>query len=41
LTTAADGSFQPSRPVTGAEAIETVGRLQAIATRAARSGSFR
>ena len=35
MTAAADGSFQPSRPVTGAEAIETVQRLQAMADRAA------
>jgi tetratricopeptide (TPR) repeat protein len=39
MTAAADGSFQPSRPVTGAEAIETVQRLQAMADReAGRAG---
>jgi tetratricopeptide (TPR) repeat protein len=31
MTAAADGSFQPARVVTGAEAIETVQRLQAMA----------
>jgi len=35
MTAAADGSFQPSRLVTGAEATETVQRLQAMADRAA------
>ncbi|HEY7172179.1 MAG TPA: tetratricopeptide repeat protein [Vicinamibacterales bacterium] len=32
LTTAGDGSFEPSRVVTGAEAIEAITRLQALAT---------
>jgi tetratricopeptide (TPR) repeat protein len=31
LTTAPDGSFEPSRVVTGAEAVETVRRLEALA----------
>jgi tetratricopeptide (TPR) repeat protein len=31
MTTAPDGSFQPARPVTGAEAVEAIGRLQALA----------
>jgi len=31
LTVAADNAFQPSRPVTGAEATEAIGRLQALA----------
>ena len=30
-TVAADNAFQPSRPVTGAEATEAIGRLQALA----------
>jgi tetratricopeptide (TPR) repeat protein len=42
MAAAPDGSFQPSRPVTGAEAIETVQRLQAMADRAAgRAGGGR
>jgi tetratricopeptide (TPR) repeat protein len=32
LTTAGDGNFEPSRIVTGAEAIESITRLQALAT---------
>jgi tetratricopeptide (TPR) repeat protein len=32
LTTVGDGSFEPSRVVTGAEAIEAITRLQALAT---------
>jgi tetratricopeptide (TPR) repeat protein len=35
MTAAADGSFQPSRLVTGAEAIETARRLRAMADRTA------
>jgi tetratricopeptide (TPR) repeat protein len=31
MKTAADGSFQPSRPVTGAEAVEAIDRLAALA----------
>ena len=31
MKTAGDNSFQPSRPVTGAEAIETIGRIEALA----------
>jgi tetratricopeptide (TPR) repeat protein len=31
LKTAPDGSFQPSRPVTGAEAVEAIDRLAALA----------
>jgi tetratricopeptide (TPR) repeat protein len=31
MTTVADSSFQPSRPVTGAEAIETIAKLEALA----------
>jgi hypothetical protein len=27
----AENAFQPSRPVTGPEAIETIGRLEALA----------
>ena len=32
-------AFRPSRPVTGAEAVETVGRLEALVERASRKGS--
>jgi hypothetical protein len=31
LTTGPDGSFQPSRLVSGAEAVEAIGRLEALA----------
>jgi tetratricopeptide (TPR) repeat protein len=37
LTTAGDGSFEPSRVVTGAEAIDAITRLQALATPDARA----
>jgi tetratricopeptide (TPR) repeat protein len=36
-----DGGFQPSRPVTGAEAIEAVERLQAMTARMGRPGGGR
>jgi hypothetical protein len=39
MAAAADGSFQPSRLVTGAEAIETIQRLQTMAERAAGRAS--
>jgi hypothetical protein len=35
MTAGADGSFEPSRPVTGAEALQAVQRLQAMADLAA------
>ena len=39
MTAGADGSFQPSRPVTGTEAVQAVQRLQAMADlSASRSG---
>jgi tetratricopeptide (TPR) repeat protein len=38
---AADGTFQPGGAVTGAEAIETVERLEALADRSGRAGSAR
>jgi tetratricopeptide (TPR) repeat protein len=41
MTASADGRFQPSRAVTGAEANETVTRLAAIAGQSARPGSGR
>ena len=31
MTTAPDGSFQPGRPVTGADAVDAIGRLQTLA----------
>jgi hypothetical protein len=31
MKTAGDNAFQPSRPVTGAEAIEAIGRLESLA----------
>ena len=31
MTVAADNAFQPSRPVTGAEAIEAIAKLEALA----------
>ena len=31
MTTGADNSFQPSRAVTGAEAIEAIAKLEALA----------
>lgn len=37
LTTAGDGSFEPSRVVTGAEAIEAITRLQALVPRDTRA----
>jgi tetratricopeptide (TPR) repeat protein len=36
LSVPPDGSFQPSRPVTGAEAVETIRRLDALANPAGR-----
>jgi tetratricopeptide (TPR) repeat protein len=37
MSSAPDGSFEPSRPVSGAEAIEAVQRLEAIADRSGRA----
>jgi S-layer homology domain len=31
MKTAPDNAFQPSRPITGAEAIEAIGRLESLA----------
>jgi len=36
MKTAGDNAFQPSRAVTGAEAIEAIGRLEALAGLGAR-----
>jgi tetratricopeptide (TPR) repeat protein len=41
MTAASDGSFQPSRVVSGAEAIETVQRLQAMAEQPGRAAVAR
>lgn len=39
MTAGSDGSFQPSRPVTGAEAVHAVQRLQSMADLAASRGN--